>query len=80
MPPHTPAKPNNASELTAHSAGFLAVLGVVSCGPQLTASVRLRNKIEEGTCLHWDKRGISLQPQKEDHNAQAGATNRDWTQ
>jgi hypothetical protein len=31
----------NPVERTAHSVGFLVLLGVVACGPQLTGSVRL---------------------------------------
>jgi hypothetical protein len=33
-------QPNQALELTAPSAGFVALRGVVAWGPQLTASVR----------------------------------------
>jgi hypothetical protein len=31
--------PNNPVELTAHSAGFLVIPGLGSCGPQLTGGV-----------------------------------------
>jgi hypothetical protein len=43
------SRPNNPIELTAHSAGFLEVHGVVACGPQLTGSVRYSSKVENTT-------------------------------
>jgi hypothetical protein len=36
------AWPNNPLELTAHSAGFLGIPGVLACGPSLTGGVRVR--------------------------------------
>jgi hypothetical protein len=39
-------QPNQALELTAPSAGFVALRGVVAWGPQLTAGVRLPWKDE----------------------------------
>jgi hypothetical protein len=40
---------NISSERTAHSVRFLAIRGVVSCGPPLTAGVRLQTKSQAKT-------------------------------
>ena len=43
---YTEARPTHPVELTAHSARFLAVACVFSCGPQLTGSVRRSARIQ----------------------------------
>lgn len=49
---------NNASELTAHTIGFLAVFGVCRCGPQLKAVIRLLKTRSEAmsckSCAHLE--------------------------
>jgi hypothetical protein len=55
-------QPNQALELTAPSAGFVALRGVVAWGPQLTAGVRSLNKESRvmQICAVWHRRDVLL--------------------